>query len=270
MASLSRTLHTDFMSRHISLSGQPNFRDLGGYAGADGRTVKWRIVYRSGELSQLTEEDVDTLAHLGIKTVVDLRSQHEVSARGPSRMPSSARLLPLPIASGEMYAKFLPMVLSGDFSKLPSDLLERVNRVLVRDFQAQFGELLRALLDPANRPLVFHCTQGKDRAGFGAAMVLTALGVPWEVVMDDYLLSNELRRADNDRLLAMIEGLAAGKGDGALDLSKIEGLLYVRAQNLGAARDEIHSSHGDLETFLIEGLGCSAEQLGRLRDELLE
>ncbi len=70
------------MNRHVPLNGQPNFRDLGGYAAKDGRTVKWGRVYRSGELSQLSNDDVGTLGGLGIKAVVDLRSPEEVSAHG--------------------------------------------------------------------------------------------------------------------------------------------------------------------------------------------
>ena len=121
-------------------------------------------------------------------------------------------LQPLPIASSDMFAKLIPMLLQGDFSEVPSDLLDRVNRLLVRDFSDQFGGLLRILSDPANRPLVFHCTQGKDRAGFGAAMVLSALGVPWATVVEDYLLSNHFRKVENDKMLRAIRGFAAAKG----------------------------------------------------------
>ncbi|MDH3202778.1 MAG: tyrosine-protein phosphatase [Myxococcales bacterium] len=258
------------MNRHILLSGQPNFRDLGGYPSKDGRRVKWGAVYRSGELSQLSASDIDTLGELGIKTVVDLRSPQEVSARGESRTPPGARVVPLPIASSEVFSKLIPMFLEGDFSRLPPDLLERVNRALVRNFGAQYGGLLRTLIDRANRPLVFHCTQGKDRAGFGAAMVLSALGVPWETVVEDYLLSNHFRREENDKLLAMIRDFASSKNGEEVELSNIEGLLYVKAASLEAAHTEIRALHGDVESFLIDGLGCRLEELERLRDELLE
>jgi len=258
------------MNRHIPLSGQPNFRDLGGYPSKDGRRVKWGSVYRSGELSQLTASDIGKLGELGIKTVVDLRSPQEVSVRGQSRTPSGARVMPLPIASSEVFTKLIPMFLEGDFSKLPPDLLERVNRALVRDFSAQYGGLLRVLIDRANRPLVFHCTQGKDRAGFGAAMVLSALGVPWETVVEDYLLSNRFRQKENDKLLGMIRKFAGSKNGETVELSKIEGLLYVKEASLEAAHTEIRALHGDVESFLVDGLGCPVEELERLRDDLLE
>jgi len=261
------------MDRHVPLSGQPNFRDLGGYASSDGRRVKWGVVYRSGELSQLSPDDVRTLAELGIKTVVDLRSPEEVTARGQGRLPDGAALHPMPISSSDMFAKLIPSLLEGDFSKVPPNLLDKVNRHLVREFSAQFGGLLRALSDAAKRPLVFHCTQGKDRAGFGAAMVLSALGVPWDTVLEDYLLSNHYRKAENDKMLGMIRSFArdqAGSEGEEIAFQRVEGLLYVKEKSLQAAHAEILERHGSVDGYLVEGLGCSIEALEQLRDELLE
>ncbi len=159
------------------------------------------------------------------------------------------------------------------FSQVPPDLLDKVNRMLVRNFTEQYAGLLSALSDPANRPLVFHCTQGKDRAGFGAAMVLSALGVPWETVLEDYLLSNHFRKEENDRMLGMIRSFASNQGgpeSEEIAFSRVEGLLYVKEQSLQAAHAEIIERHGSVEAFLTNGLGCSAEGLERLRDDLLE
>jgi len=261
------------MKRHVPLSGQPNFRDLGGYAAGDGRKVKWGLVYRSGELSQLSNDDVRKLGGLGIKSVLDLRSPEEVSARGAGRLPPEAKSYPMPIASSDMFAKLIPMFLKGDFSQVPPDMLDMVNRMLVRDFTEQYAGLLRVVSDRANRPLVFHCTQGKDRAGFGAAMVLSALGVPWETVVEDYLLSNHFRKEENDKMLGMIRKFAAsqaGPEGEQIAFSRVEGLLYVKEQSLQAAQAEIMERYGSIAAFLSEGLGCSDAGLQRLRDELLE
>lgn len=261
------------MDRHIRLAGQPNFRDLGGYVAADGRRVKWRTVYRSGELSQLSDEDLGKLVELGIKTVVDLRSPEEVTARGKGRLPTGAELCAVPISSSDFFAKLIPMFLKGDFSQVPPNLLDKVNRLLVRDFSAQYGELLSVLSDTSRRPLVFHCTQGKDRAGFGAAVVLSALGVPWDTVVEDYLLSNHYRKAENDKMLGMIRRFAASQGGAESEETaarRVEGLLYVKEQSLHAAHAEILERHGSIEAYLVEGLGCPKDVLARLRDELLE
>jgi protein-tyrosine phosphatase len=104
-------------------------------------------------------------------------------------------------------------------------------------------------------------------------MVLSALGVPWETVVEDYLLSNHYRQAENDKLLGMIRRFAAAKGGPEaedLALSRVEGLLYVKEQSLQAAHAEILAQHGSIEAFLRNGLGCSQEALRKLRDELLE
>ena len=261
------------MNRQVSLSGQPNFRDLGGYATRDGRTVKWGTVFRSGELGQLTDGDVETLSRLGIKTVVDLRSAEEVAVRGRSRIPDGAQMVAIPVASNTMLARLIPMFLQGDFSQVPADLLFEVNRTLVRDFTEQYARLLDIISKRVNRPIVFHCTQGKDRAGFGAAVFLLALGVPWETVVEDYLLSNHYRKADNDKLLGLMRTLAAARAgaDGEQSLSRhVEDLVYVKEQNLSAALAEIVDRYGSVQSYLMEGLGASQDRLNRLRDELLE
>jgi len=181
-------------SRRIELSGQDNFRDLGGYETADGRRVKWRHLFRSGELCELSEGDVECLAALGVRTVVDLRGESEVERKGPDRLPAGASLTSIAIEPGDL-SPFLGRAFStGDFGAVPEDLLPRINRDYIQSWRHQLGALLRIAADPANRPLVFHCTQGKDRAGISAAVLLSALGVPWETVLEDYLLSNELRR----------------------------------------------------------------------------
>jgi protein-tyrosine phosphatase len=256
--------------RQVSLSRQANFRDLGGYEAADGRRVKWGLVFRSGELSQLDDADVETLQNLGIKTIIDLRSKEEITARGESRLPAGATLRAMPIASSDMFSKIIPMMLAGNFAEVPTNLLDQVNRLLASSFTAEFGELLRLLADPGNRPLVFHCTQGKDRTGFGAAVVLSALGVPWHHVVEDYLLSNHYRRAENEKLLGMLRGFAGDGQSEEIAFERVQGLLYVKETSLKAALDEMVDRHGSVEGYLTQGLGFSRDSLERLRDDLLE
>ncbi len=260
-------------ARHVPLKGQPNFRDLGGYATGDGRRLKWGLIYRSGELSKLHEEDVDRLVSLGIRTVVDLRSRLEVDVRGAGRLPDDVRRIEFPIDSGELLSIILPGISSGDFSKIPPDLLADVNRRLVVENRAEYAGLLRAVADPANRPLVFHCTHGKDRAGLGAALILSVLGVAWETVLDDYLLTNLCRRAIDAKLLQKMRGVAAerrGIPPEQVDMTNAEALLVVRASNLYAAREEVHRRYGSFGNFFREGLGCTTSELERFQEELLE
>ena len=119
-------------SRLIPLEGQPNFRDLGGYKTDDGRTVKWGQVFRSGELSRLSDQDVSRFDQLGIRTVANFLTEADMAERGPDRLPEGVKKLPLPMESGSLGE--LTQVISaarrtGDFSKVPPD---RINIVRIR------------------------------------------------------------------------------------------------------------------------------------------
>lgn len=259
--------------RRIPLEGQPNFRDLGGYPSADGRTVRRGALYRSGELSKLSESDRAQLAALQLKTVVDLRSEAEVSFFGESPLPAGVDVVQIPVASGNLVAEIIPPLLEGDFSKVPPDLLIRVNRQLAKDAASDFAQFMRIVAEPSKRPLVFHCTQGKDRTGFAAALVLSALGVSWDDIVDDYMLSNPYRETENERYLEMIAATAAqarGVPVEDLDLSVIRALFFVEPAAINAARDQMVQDYGSVEAYLDEALGFGELAQSQLRTELLE
>ncbi len=259
--------------RQIDLAGLVNFRDMGGYRSADGRSVKWRRLYRAGELVTLTDDDLETLAALGIRTVVDLRSEDEVSTQGRDRLPAGASLMSIAIEPEDLIPVLGPAFAAGDFSLVPTDLLHEINRAYVSEWGSALGAFLRVVADAANCPLVFHCTHGKDRTGITAAMLLSALGVPWDVVMEDYLLSNLLRREQAEAGLNGLRDAAArqrGVPSDVVDTTNIRGLFYVDASYLEAAHDEIITGHGSVEVFIRDGMGLTDSVIGRLRAELLE
>ncbi len=259
--------------RQIELAGQNNFRDLGGYETRDGRRVKWRRLYRSGELTELSDSDLEKLAALGIRTVVDLRGVAEVERKGPDRLPAGASLTSIAIEPGDLSPVLGPAFATGDFSVVPEDLLPQINREYIREWHCKLGSLLQVAADPANCPLVFHCTQGKDRAGINAAILLSALGVPWETVMEDYLLSNILRGEQAATgLNAMRKSAAKQRGipPDKVDMTNIRGLFFVHTSYLGAAHEEITTQYGSVEGFIREGIGWSDNDLRQLRAALLE
>jgi protein-tyrosine phosphatase len=137
----------------------------------------------------------------------------------------------------------------------------------------EYAALIRQLAKPQNRPLVFHCTAGKDRAGVGAAIVLTLLGVPWETVQEDYLLSNFYRRDANEKdLKSLREDIAKKKGipQEQVDMTSYEAKFSVKPEYLEAAHKEAISKYGSMESYLRKGLGISDKMISRLRNELLE
>ena len=181
---------TDHPDRVWPLQGASNFRDLGGYPGHDGRPVRWRRLFRSDHLGGLTEADKAQLVALGLARSFDFRGEAERAAVGyqlPGLTQHSLAIEPTVVQ------RMQDLVDAGQ-SLTPahaSELMAELYRALVNDQSHRFAELFEHLLT-ADAPVVFHCTAGKDRTGFAAALVLLALGVPRDVVQQDYLLTNRV------------------------------------------------------------------------------
>jgi protein-tyrosine phosphatase len=245
------------------LAGAPNFRDLGGHPTSDGRAVRRGVLFRSGVLSDLTDADLDTLASLRVALVVDLRGEEEAGER-PDRLPPGVRTLHVPVGDVSAAPRVIAARLAaGDVDGLGAAMLLAGNRAFARERRDGFSRVLRAVMDPAHRPVVLHCTAGKDRAGFAAALVLWMLGVPDDVVFADYLRSNELLAERHERLL---RDLAPSLSD----VTPLREMLEVRAEYLRAALDAIVEDHGSVDGYLRDGLGIDDAARARFRDDLLE
>ncbi len=259
--------------RVIALDEQPNFRDLGGYPTADGRTTRWGMIYRSGELSTLTDADLSRLEDLGIASVIDLRSEREADGRGRDRLPGGADHLHLPIVESDQLLDLITERFEAkDFTDPAPDLLADVNRSLATQRLEIFGRLVQQVAR-GPRPVVFHCTHGKDRAGFAAALVLHLVGVERETIEADYLLSNECRREMTEAKLADIPAAAAeiaGLPEDSLDLSWMRRLFVVETEFLRAGFAELHARFDSPEDLATKGLGLASDTLATLRDEFTE
>lgn len=228
--------------RRIATQGALNFRDLGGYEAAGGKTVKWGMVFRSDDLSELDLPDLDLVLSLGIRTVVDFRDRGEV-VYSPDRLPSSiTKRVNIPIEAGRLMSGFGEGRLT---QKKTMGVMVSVYRALAHDFQSSFRQFFDLLADAANLPLLFHCTAGKDRTGFAAAMFLSALGVDRKTVFDDYILSNKY----------LLEKYVAG-----VDYDEVMQPLYtVDTQFLEAAFEIIDGRFGGVESYLRDRLGVDID-----------
>jgi len=262
--------------RHVDLAGQSNFRDLGGYQTTDGQTVKWGEVYRSGELPHLTDEDVARLEELEIRTVVNFLLPEEIEQNGQDRLPDETREVSQSI-SGDRAAELTMVVQSAikaaEFDQLPPEINPEFHRLLLDEGKEQYAALLREMADPANRPLAFHCSHGVHRTGTATAILLSALGVPWDTVREDYLLTNEYRREEVEATLAKIRQMAGQKmriPPDEVDMTNVEAFYILQGSYIDGALEAAIEDYGSTEAYIREGLGLEDEEIERLRKELLE
>ena len=263
-------------ARHVDLEGQPNFRDLGGYRAADGRTVKWGQVFRSGELGHLTDADVERLDELGLRTVVNFLLPEEIEEDGPDRLPSGTRSVLAPMTS-EDAARLTQMaryaVRSADFDALPPTINPEIHQMLVEDGAEEYALLLRTMLDPKNRPIAFHCSHGIHRTGTGSAILLSLLGVPWETIREDYLLSNTCRAEEIEASLESARKRTAERlqvAPESVDLANARAFYVLEGNYIDGSLQRVVETYGSMENYAKEALGLTDDEITRLRTELLE
>ena len=240
--------------RHIRLQGASNCRDLGGYPGQGGRTLRWGLVYRSDHLGLLSDADQAELARRGINRVLDFRGVDERAAT-PARMPGAA-LHSLAIEPSVM--QDMQRVVAAGLELTPArmvGLMQQLYRALVTDRAPRFAQFFQHLL-AAEQPLVFHCTAGKDRTGVAAALLLLALGVPRELVYQDYLLTNDLY-------------LRPHLPDSSTPAETLAVLWRVQPAFLDTALAEIDQHPGGLDSYLAQRLGVGPAERARLAERYL-
>lgn len=249
----------DSALRHVPLKGAVNFRDLGGYATGDGHHVKWKVIYRSADISRLTSGDLDTLRARNIVVDVDLRGVAE-SAQAPDKLNPGTDYILCPAGSDStntMFRRIAGMQQGGDSLML----------VFYRNttwFSARYRPFFGKLLDmPEGDALVFHCTAGKDRTGIAAALLLYALGVPYETIRRDYEATDYYRAAENEATIGRIT---------AMHISEpvARALFSAKGAYLDATFETIRSQYGSIERYLAEQLGLDKDRLAALRAKYLE
>jgi protein-tyrosine phosphatase len=247
--------------RTLPLAGGVNFRDLGGYRTGDGRAVRWGRIYRAGSLAELTDDDIAYLGRLGLRLSCDLRSAEETHAR-PDRLPGGATYRHQPIVA-EVNRLRRIFSLFRHRNHLQA-LLQQAYTIMLDQNGAVFAGVIRAAAEPASRPLVIHCTAGKDRTGLAMALLLLALGVPEETVIADYTLSNRAFDVLAGRMRPEMEQLyALGFGE-----TQLRPFLLAEARTLVGALAHVRRRYGSVEDYLRRA-GVTEETTERLRETLL-
>jgi protein-tyrosine phosphatase len=242
-------------SRSVKLVGTSNFRDLGGYVGHQGQMVKWRRLFRSDHLAALSPQDVLTLEKMGVERVLDFRGQmerEEMVCALPSATVHSLAIEPT-------FVQGIKDLLGAGQALTPAltvDLMKQTYCDFVVANSPRFADMFAHLLAD-DGPLVFHCTAGKDRTGFAAALILTALGVSKEVVMQDYLLTNIVYKMPTVLPVALSQEV-------------MNVLWRVQEDFLESAFQAVDTEFGGAAQYLRNQLGINPSKQQRLRELYLQ
>ncbi|MDG2303312.1 MAG: tyrosine-protein phosphatase [Candidatus Binatia bacterium] len=246
-----------------------NFRDLGGHQTTTGRRLRRGVLFRSGHLGRATDDDVAELQRLGIRRVFDFRTQADIAADGADRLPNGTQHVQLPMpdpAAGEdirtLIAKNATDGLEEIFGNGRAEkLMTRGAAHIVRHRPEPYTRFMHGLCEADALPALFHCSAGKDRAGWAASVVLLAVDVPDDEVIEQYLLSNLAA----ERLRQNLTERDARTWGGVL-----QPLLEVRPEYIEASFEAMRERWGDFDSYLRDGLGVSEAQRDQLRAKLLE
>ena len=256
--------------RLLNFEGIDNFRDLGGYRTENGRQLKWGVLYRSGTFADASRGDQQVLSQLGLSSLIDFRSVAEKEDE-PNQLPEPApfAIVEIPTLDGgdnDISSEIMARLENGSFGDFnPDAFMREANRQFATRFTPQYATFMQVVLNAKGEPVVWHCSAGKDRSGYAAAIVLRILGVPVKTILSDYLMSREPALAARQRELLM---LRLFKGEAAA--AKLEVLLGVEEPWLQAAFAEIDKNHGGFDTYVHQGLGLSDEDISQLQENLLE
>ena len=249
-----------------------NFRDFGGYPTTDGGRVRRGVLYRSAHFGEATDGDLALLERLGVRLVIDFRGPSDKELEGHNRLPPGVREVLIPMydpargndprvvlysAPPEEVARVYPAGRAFEVMKSASESF-----VARGDRAQQYGEMLRSIIEADGSPILIHCSAGKDRTGWGAAVVHLALGVPREHIVADYMLSNTYR---GNRAARLDELERAG-----LDPELLAPFFGVHEDYISQSFLAVDRHYGSVESYLRDGLGVDDASIERFRGVMIE
>lgn len=253
-------LSTIVAERKVPVQGAFNLRDLGGYQTVDGRTVKWGKLFRSDALARLSKNDISYLQNSGLKTILDYRSADEIAKSPDPVIPGVKNINDPVLKSGVPTFDIFSLDMEG-----LDNVFQQIQTAMVEQPDAEaYKTLFNLLLDENNTALLQHCTAGKDRTGLGSALVLLALGVPEDTVLNDYMLSNNPAYIQK-QLDSMASILKTDQ-----QRQVVAALYGVKKEWLQTSLDQIKTHYGSYDAYFTQVMGLTAKDRQKLKDMYLE
>ena len=245
--------------REIHLKGTSNTRDIGGYQTSDLRTLRWGQIIRSENLSRLTASDFQKLEEIGVKTVIDLRTEREHDQSPTVWLgdhPPRFFHFPVGDAHNDWFNAQRRMMKSNRFTK--EQALEHMvegYRMIADVGPPSYQKLMDVVLDQSNWPVLIHCNAGKDRAGVAVTLIMEALGVDRETIMEEFLLTNEMGRSEEKAIFLSKKrksSRSVGTRSRGPSASAWFPIVGVQAEMLEAFYTSVDEQYGSMDTFLTE------------------
>ncbi len=258
-------METGEFERRIALDGAANFRDIGGYPTNGHKRVKWRKIFRSGNLASLTDNDHRILKDIGLQSICDFRSTEEI-ARQPNHLPKKTALqcMHLPIVNKTMEpTEAVTRIMKGDIGWLTPDFMVNAYIEQIEAFHDVWHLFFKYLCQRSFRPLLFHCTAGKDRTGVCAALSLLSLGVSEKWVIYDHALSNLYNAKQTKKIKDNLQKMG-------IDPEKLMDYLTAPKAAIVAVIEHINNKYGSARGYLFQKANVKAVWIEKLEKDLLE
>jgi len=264
--------------RVIHLKGTGNTRDIGGYQTSDGRTINWRAIIRSDNLSRATPEDFQKLEELGLKTIIDLRTTRETKKR-PTEWegdnPPQFFHFPVGNSDGPWFKAQKKLLSRNRFSE--EDMLEHMKngyRMVAEVGSISYQSLMEVVQDESNWPILVHCQAGKDRAGIATVLILESIGVDRQTIMEDFMLTNEVSQAERKATILSKDrenytargGSRMGSGKGPPPKAFFP-LVGVDPEMLETYYATVEEQYGSMDAYLAQ-IGMDQDRRTSLRQAL--
>lgn len=247
-------------NRYIEMNSIKNFRDIGGYFTKQDRQIRWGMIFRSGDLSSATLYDQEKIRRLNIKTIIDFRTE-STSKKYPILVHPNIKKISIPIT--QMDSKTLDdMMLDKNLTQ--SDAVRKIQDSyinIVENSKAEMSELFEILLDYDNYPILLSGSLGKDRIGLATFFILSAMGVPQNVIVNDYLLSQDYIN------VSKIVKDAQSKPEYFQEA--VTAIFSVRPSYINYTIDYINQKYGSVDNYIEKELNLTSQNKNLLRKYLL-